>query len=89
MDHSIVISTAPHIKSPRTTKQIMLDVIIALAPAAIAGIVFFGVNAFIIELVSVLGAVATEFVYFFIANGGFAKKCKDAKNGGNSLTTLQ
>jgi electron transport complex protein RnfD len=57
----------------------MLDVIIALAPAAIAGIVFFGVNAFIIELVSVLGAVATEFVYFFIANGGFAKKCKDAK----------
>jgi electron transport complex protein RnfD len=79
MDNSIVISTPPHVKSKRTTKNIMLDVIIALAPAAIAGIVFFGVNAFIIELVSVLGAVATEFVYYFIANGGFSQKCKNAK----------
>jgi electron transport complex protein RnfD len=79
MDNSIVISTPPHVKSKRTTKNIMLDVIIALAPAAIAGIVFFGVNAFILELVSVLAAVATEFVYFFIANGGFSQKCKNAK----------
>jgi electron transport complex protein RnfD len=78
MDNSIVISTPPHVKSKRTTKNIMLDVIIALAPAAIAGIVFFGLNAFIIELVSVLAAVATEFVYYFIANGGFSEKCKNA-----------
>jgi RnfABCDGE-type electron transport complex D subunit len=79
MDNSIVISTPPHVKSQRTTKDIMLDVIIALLPAAICGIVFFGLNAFIIELVGVLGAVATEFVYYFIYNGGFCNKCKNAK----------
>ena len=78
MDSSIVISTPPHVKSKRTTKSIMLDVIIALLPAAICGIIFFGVDAFILEITAVLGAVATEFVYFFIEKGGFAKKCKNA-----------
>ena len=78
MDNSVVISTPPHVKSKRTTKGIMLDVIIALIPAAVMGIVYFGVNAFVLELTAVLAAVATEFVYFFIANKGFSDKCKHA-----------
>ena len=78
MDKSIVISTPPHVKTKRTTKSIMLDVIIALAPAAICCIVYFGLDAFIIELTAVLGAVATEFVYYFIENKGFGNKCRDA-----------
>lgn len=79
MDNNIVISTPPHVKSPRTTKSIMLDVVISLMPCAIAGCVFFGWQALLIILTSVLSCVATEFVYFFIANKGFAKKCADAK----------
>ncbi len=79
MDREIVISTPPHIKTSRTTKRIMLDVIIALLPAAIMGIVYFGLDAFIVEIVAVASAVASEFVYYFIANGGFAKKCKNAR----------
>ncbi len=78
MDNSIVISTPPHVKSKRTTKGIMLDVVISLIPAAVMGIVFFGINAFVLEITSVLTAVATEFVYYFIANGGFSEKCKRA-----------
>ena len=78
IDNTVVISTPPHVKSRRTTRGIMGDVCIALAPAAIAGIVFFGYMAFIIELVAVLGCVATEFCYYFISRGGFAKKCKNA-----------
>ena len=74
MDNSIVISTPPHVKSKRTTRGIMLDVCIALAPAAIAGCVFFGWQALLIILMSVFACVATEFVYFFIANKGFSKK---------------
>lgn len=74
MDNSIVISTPPHVKSRRTTKGIMLDVIIALIPAAVMGIVFFRLDAFIIELTAVLAAVATEFVYFFIKNKGFSRQ---------------
>lgn len=78
MDNTVVISTPPHVKSKRTTRGIMIDVCIALLPAAIAGIVFFGVNAFIVELVAVAASVATEFVWFFIANKGFSEKCKNA-----------
>lgn len=70
MDNNIVISTPPHVKSPRTTKHIMLDVIIALLPAAIMGIVYFGWRALLVETICVLSAVATEFIYSFIAEGG-------------------
>ena len=56
----------------------MLDVLIALLPCAICGIVYFGWQALVVELVAVLSCVATEFVYFFIANKGFSNKCKDA-----------
>ena len=77
-DNTIVVSTPPHVKSKRTTRSIMLDVLIALAPCAIAGIVFFGWQALVVELVAVAACVATEFVYFFILNKGFSKKCKDA-----------
>lgn len=80
MNNTVVISTPPHVKSRRTTRGIMGDVCIALLPSAIAGIVFFGYMAFIIELIAVLACVATEFVYYFIAKGGFAKKCKNAKS---------
>lgn len=70
MNSSIVISTPPHIKSKRTTKKIMLDVLIALAPAAICGIVYFLLDALILEITCVAFAVLAEFVYFFIAKGG-------------------
>lgn len=94
MDNSIVISTPPHVKSRRTTRKIMLDVLIALAPAAICGIVYFLLDAFILELTCVAFAVVAEFVYFFIAKGGFNvrfanketkeinKKIKELKNSG-------
>ena len=79
MDNTIVISTPPHVKSKRTTRSIMLDVVIALLPCAIMGIVYFGWQALMIELIAVASCVLTEFVYFFIANKGFANKCRDAK----------
>ena len=71
MDNSIVISTPPHVKSKRTTRTVMLDVLIALAPAAICGIVYFLLDAFILEITCVAFAVIAEFIYFFIARGGF------------------
>ena len=78
MNNQVVVSTPPHVKSPRTTKGIMLDVIIALIPAAVMGIVYFQLDAFIVILTSILASVATEFVYYFIANKGFGNKCKNA-----------
>ena len=62
----LVVSTSPHIKSPLTTQNIMLDVIIALAPATVMAIVLFGLRALLIIGVCVVTAVASEFVFNFI-----------------------
>ena len=63
----LVFSSSPHVKTPRTTRSIMLHVCIALLPAAIMGIVYFGLNAALILMLAVASAVASEFVYYLIA----------------------
>ena len=54
----------------------MLDVIIALLPCAICGIIYFGLDAFIVEMTAMAACVATEFIYFFIQNKGFSRDIK-------------
>ena len=39
------VSVSPHIHGKKTTTGIMLDVIIALLPATIAGVIIFGLSA--------------------------------------------
>ncbi len=55
-----VLSSSPHVRSAETTGSIMRDVIIALLPATVLGIVFFGLSALWVVLVSVAAAIATE-----------------------------
>lgn len=59
-------SSSPHVKATRTTKQIMIRVCIALLPAAIMGIVYFGLKAALIIALSLISAVASEAVYLLI-----------------------
>ncbi|NLB10697.1 MAG: RnfABCDGE type electron transport complex subunit D [Clostridiaceae bacterium] len=54
------VSASPHIRSPRTTRAIMLDVILALIPAMIACVFIFGPRSLAIIAVSVTASVATE-----------------------------
>ncbi len=63
MEHKLKISSSPHIHRSRTTTTIMLDVIIALLPAGIMGVVWFGMRAALVILVAVLAAVMSEFFY--------------------------
>ena len=63
MQKQLAITSCPHIRSRKTTQRIMQDVCIALAPAGIAGIVFFGTRAAAIIAVSVITCVLTELVY--------------------------
>lgn len=60
-------SSSPHIKRPKTTKSIMIDVCIALLPACVMGIVYFGLMAGLILVVSVVSAVASELIFLLIA----------------------
>ena len=55
------ISTAPHMSSPVNTTIIMRDVIIALLPAALIAILFFGLNALTIIITSVTSCMLCEY----------------------------
>ena len=57
------VSAAPHINSGATTHNVMRDVAIALLPAAVAGVIFFGLKALLILAVCVASAVLAEFVF--------------------------
>lgn len=59
----LVMSYAPHIRSKRTTKALMLDVVIALMPALIAGIYFFGLPALIHTLTCVASCIFFEYIW--------------------------
>ena len=54
------ISSSPHIRDTQTVPSIMRDVIIALIPALIAGVLVFGIRALIVTVVAVISAVLTE-----------------------------
>ncbi|MFQ9149146.1 MAG: RnfABCDGE type electron transport complex subunit D [Eubacteriales bacterium] len=59
----MIVSPSPHVRTEDTTRSIMLDVCIALAPALIWGIFAFGLRALTITLVSVIFSVLSEFAY--------------------------
>ncbi len=63
MSNKLQISVSPHIRCPRTTQSIMLDVVIALLPAAIAGIVIFGMRAALVLGACVLTTVLSELLF--------------------------
>ena len=61
---SLHISSTPHIhQKGSSTRNIMLDVVIAMLPATVAGIVIFGIKALFMALVCVASAVAAEYVF--------------------------
>ncbi|MGI5855838.1 MAG: RnfABCDGE type electron transport complex subunit D [Candidatus Merdivicinus sp.] len=59
---SYIVSPSPHIRSGRTTRKIMLDVIIALCPALIVSIVIFGWRALLVASVCVGSCVLIEYL---------------------------
>ena len=62
MDGKLIVSSSPHISSPVKTKNIMLDVIIALIPSLIASIYFFGPRAAVVVIASVASCVIAEYI---------------------------
>ena len=69
-EQRLLVSPAPHFRRKRDTQSIMLDVIIALMPIAIAAGVIFGFRALLVIAVCVISCVISEFV--------FQKICKRA-----------
>lgn len=57
------LSVSPHIHSGRSTAGIMRDVLIALLPTTVAGVVIFGIGSLAVIAACVISCVGLEFLY--------------------------
>ncbi|MFI3268700.1 MAG: RnfABCDGE type electron transport complex subunit D, partial [Rikenellaceae bacterium] len=62
MDKKLVVSPSPHIHSGASTSNLMRDVIIALVPAFIVSVLFYGLPAVITTAIAVSSAVVFEYL---------------------------
>ena len=56
----LLVTSTPHIRSNESTQRIMLDVIIALTPAILGSIYFFGLSSLKLILISIASSVLFE-----------------------------
>ena len=61
--NKLIVSSSPHIRTKTETPGVMLDVIIALLPAVIAGAFIFGLRALLVVATCVLSSVVAEFLF--------------------------
>ena len=61
--YELTISSSPHVHTPITTQTIMRDVLIALLPALVGSVYFFGFRALTVTAVSALAAFLFEKLY--------------------------
>ncbi|MCX7922833.1 MAG: RnfABCDGE type electron transport complex subunit D [Clostridia bacterium] len=62
MGNNLLVSSSPHLRSGDSTRRIMMDVVIALLPAAGAGVYFFGVRSALVIAVTILSCVVSEYL---------------------------
>jgi H+/Na+-translocating ferredoxin:NAD+ oxidoreductase subunit D len=60
MSDVYAVSAAPHIKQRISVSSVMWQVALALTPALLAGIFFFGIQSLLLTLYAVVAAVCTE-----------------------------
>ena len=58
--YELTISSSPHVHSPQTTTTIMRDVLIALIPAMLGSVYFFGIRPLLVTLISMAACVFFE-----------------------------
>jgi len=59
----LVMASSPHIHTKDSAQRIMLDVVLALLPAAVAAVILYGGKAALMILVCVAAAVVSEAVF--------------------------
>ena len=60
---NLIAENAPNLQKKPTTQRVMIDILIALAPAAIAAVVFFGMKALLMIALCVSVSVLSEFIF--------------------------
>jgi len=67
VNSQLTLSVSPHIHKKISTSRIMLDVILALLPATVAGVVLFGFRALLVVGVTVAASVGFELLFNLLA----------------------
>ena len=58
----LIVSSSPHFNGKKTTQNIMLDVVIALAPAMIASVILFGFRAMVVIVTCIASCILSEYL---------------------------
>ncbi|HIR72755.1 MAG TPA: RnfABCDGE type electron transport complex subunit D [Candidatus Coprenecus pullicola] len=58
----LIVSPAPHVHGDESTRRIMQDVLIALAPSMLVAVYFYGLSAIKLLLVAVIACMGAEFL---------------------------
>ena len=65
---NFIVTASPYIRDQRTTtRSLMIDVCVALCPAIISSVIFFGVRALILIAIAVLSSVLFELLFEIIS----------------------
>ena len=62
----LTVASSPHIRGNFRTRRIMLDVVIALLPALIVGIVMHGLRSLFVTVVAIVSCVGFEWLYSLV-----------------------
>lgn len=65
-EQNFIVSVSPHVKSDETTSRIMWTVSIALLPALLSGLYFFGPKALFVTALCIISSLFFEHLYFRI-----------------------
>lgn len=66
MELNLNVQSSPHVRDNVSTRLIMLDVIIAMLPAAIWGIIQFGVHSALVVIAAIISAIFSETIFNII-----------------------
>ena len=64
--NKLIVSSSPHIRTKNETPRVMLDVVLALLPAAASGVYIYGIRALLVIATCVLASVVSEFLFNII-----------------------
>jgi electron transport complex protein RnfD len=62
MENKIIVAPSPHIKSEQTVEKLIYGVILALSPAFLVSIYFFGLSALLLTALAAVSCAVFEFV---------------------------
>ena len=60
---NLTVASSPHIRGDFRTSRLMLDVVIALIPTLVVGVISLGLRALLVTLISMASAVVAELLY--------------------------